>query len=481
MKRHVKKVMEHLMGPTGSILLHVVIVIVLVRLVYFATTPSDPEVEVVMLDPETIDLDELREELRELEIQQTIDTLAPPDLSMEMDMPDVADIPDFAPPADTDFSALDVVDTVQSPLVISGLYGNRGEEGRRAALARFGGSAETERAVLKALEWLRTNQREDGYWDPGDRRSRTAMHRVGYSGLALLAFLSHGETPDKPHFGPTVERAIRAIANGQDADGWYANPASDSGHGVYAHAIATYAMSEAYAMTRIPSLKGSIERAVRLIIQGQQRGGGWDYYFRDEGRRDTSVGGWCLQAMKAAQMAGAQVDGLQRALDRGLEDFRRAQHPEGFFGYTTPARNIPNTGIAVLCFKLLGRADDQAARRGVQTLREHATVDWNDPGQWAFSAWYYITQAKFHEGGNVWTRWNREFSRTLIRNQNEDGSWVSPSPYEASHGQTYSTALGAMTLMVYYRFLPTYQVDPTAATAVGAVDFDDDEDLITIL
>lgn len=479
MKRHIKKALEYMMGPTGSIVLHVFIVIAMIRLVYFATAPEDQEVEVVMVDPETIDLEELREELKELEFQQQLDALAPPDMSMDMEMPDVADVQELSDVAETDFSALDVVDNVQSPLVIRGLYANRGEAGRKAALGKFGGSEVTERAVLLALEWLRKNQRPDGFWDKGDGKGEP-MQRVGYTGLALLAFLSHGETPDKERYGATVERAIKALAGNQDADGWFANPNADSGHGTYAHAIATYAMSEAYAMTRIPSLKSSIERAATRIVKGQQPGGGFDYHFRNEGRRDTSLGGWCLQAMKAAMMAGAEVPGLKEAMEKGLADFRKVQTPEGFFGYTTPERNITNTGIAVLCFKLLGYGDDPAVKLGQKAL-EAATVDWDDPGAWALAGWYYITQAKFHEGGNEWSQWNRDFSRVLTRMQNEDGSWLSPSPYEQGHGKTYGTALAALTLQVYYRFLPTYQVDPKAAGAGTPEAAQEEEDLITIL
>jgi hypothetical protein len=140
---------------------------------------------------------------------------------------------------------------------------------------------------------------------------------------------------------------------------------------------------------------------------------------------------------------------------------------------------MSNTGIAVLCFQLLGRDDDSACKRGVKALEE-ASVDWDDADGWALYAWYYITQAKFHEGGGDWSKWNREFSRVYTRNQNEDGSWISPGRHEESHGKTYATALAALTLQVYYRHLPTFQVEKSGASDVEEVE-EEEEDLIQII
>ncbi|HPY62508.1 MAG TPA: hypothetical protein PLJ22_05135, partial [Kiritimatiellia bacterium] len=84
-------------------------------------------------------------------------------------------------------------------------------------------------------------------------------------------------------------------------------------------------------------------------------------------------------------------------------------------------------------------------------------------------SWYYVSQAKFHQGGAHWSSWNNKFAPTLIRNQSPDGSWTSPGHAltgdgvtrefrgEGINSQVYATTLAALTLQVYYRFLPTYQ------------------------
>jgi len=90
-------------------------------------------------------------------------------------------------------------------------------------------------------------------------------------------------------------------------------------------------------------------------------------------------------------------------------------------------------------------------------------------------AWYYISQTKFHQGGANWSNWNNQFAPQFIRAQqvSEDkkvGFWTSAG-LTLKKGTTgredmhpvYATTLAALTLQVYYRFLPTYQPIETKA------------------
>ena len=65
-----------------------------------------------------------------------------------------------------------------------------------------------------------------------------------------------------------------------------------------------------------------------------------------------------------------------------------------------------------------------------------------------------------------------------VKNQNEDGSWTSAGDNrtdstgkEIDLGPVYSTTLAALTLQVYYRFLPTYK--PIAVEPVTQIDTND--------
>ena len=80
---------------------------------------------------------------------------------------------------------------------------------------------------------------------------------------------------------------------------------------------------------------------------------------------------------------------------------------------------------------------------------------------WPLYEWYYITQAKFHHGGPTWRAGTPSSRATYVKKQNEDGSWPAPSKSEAVCARVYSTTLAALTLQVYYRFLPTYKPQVT--------------------
>lgn len=463
------------MGPTGSVLFHVLVLLVLVRLVFFQPVEDSPEVEVIMLTPEEANLDELKRELKQLEQIDSVDAIAPPEVSL--DFTDSLDEPveDFAgDEPDLDFSALDVVDLVQSPLVMRGLYAGRSEAGRRGALNQHAGrwAQATESAVLKALEWLRKNQNSDGSWD---RDSQVAM-----AGLGLLTFLAHGETPTSETYGETVEKAIRYLVDTQMDNGEWPRNLSGANY-VYGHAIAAYALAEAYGLTEIPVLLDAMNRAVQVIVDGQQSTGGWDYYWRQTPRRDTSVAGWQVQALKAAYIANAGVEGLKEAMNLAVRDIKSAQHTNGKFGYSNnpSVGRIGVTGVGVLSLQLLGEAQSSACQKGLAYLESRdPEVSWEDADdEWPLYGWYYITQAKFHANQN-WNDWNSMFAREFTDAQNEDGSWTPPED-EARRGPVYGTTLAALTLQVYYRLLPTYQ----QRAIQGFLEEPDDEemDLIEVI
>ena len=63
-----------------------------------------------------------------------------------------------------------------------------------------GGIKECEDAVVKALDWFQTTQADNGAW--------AGNYTVAYTGLALLAYLGHCETPLSVKYGDTVTNAI---------------------------------------------------------------------------------------------------------------------------------------------------------------------------------------------------------------------------------------------------------------------------------
>ena len=245
---------------------------------------------------------------------------------------------------------------------------------------QYGAKANSEQAVLKALRWLQTQQQTDGTWGNGYKGAMT--------GLALLCYLGHGETPDTSReFGVVVANAINAlIAEGKKNEGRfsYAQGILRTQPSVYQHAICTYALSEAYTMTKNDKLPPLITQAVKYILKGQLPNGGWVYSYgkgKNAGDLDSSVTGWQVQALKAAHLTGLPgMDGIHESLDqrgKGLDTLFNAK--DGSYGYHKLGdRNYTLTGVGALC-KLFWQG--QADHMVTEALKNIKSKDLNYSGK----------------------------------------------------------------------------------------------------
>ncbi len=481
-----QKIIDNLWGPIGTILVHVLAVVLLFTLVKFKARTVERDVEVVIREIEEVEeIEEIEQELEQLEdIPTVVDAIAPPTVATEQ--PPAVDAMQ-APGSDgIDMSEFSVVEAV-SPLRFKGLYASRSSGGRSDALGRYGGGLgkRTEAAVMRAFRWLNTHQYPDGSWGPSYRASMT--------GLALLSFFAHGETTASPEFGDAIRKGLQYLLARQTAEGIistggpvsYYSPAKFANQvSVYEHAIATYALAEAYNLTRIPYLRKPMEKALQAILDGQHEAGSWDYGYAKgpEAQMDVSLSGWCIQALKAGAAAGAENPGLKAAIESSVHGLKlQFREYNDMFQYSTRDRNHDSdavmTAVAVLCMQLTGHALDDDARKGMTTLArlqfqwapsEAGRDDKRAMRKWPYYGWYYLTQARFHQGGRSWATWNKKCAPILCDMQNDDGSWCpAPASSEGMYGPVYFTTLAALQLQVYYRFLPSYK----------PIEIEDDPDL----
>ncbi len=467
-------------GPAVSIVAHVVLVVVLLKVLVFRAPKEERAIDVRVVEERIRKLDELEKAPPEAEpVETESEALDAPDELADELPPDELNL-DSMLESELDLSGLDSVAEIESPLVLKGLMVGRSAAGRKKLLRAFGGryGGQAEKAVLKGLDWLQSVQREDGAWGVGTSGSMTAkQERARLTGLALLAYLAHGETAQSEAYGRTVERATRYLLNEQDAKTGRFCPFSKTigSHddiGVYGHAIATYALTEAYALTRSPVLKEPVERAVKVIVDGQQPGGGWDHRYQREKWSDLSVGGWQVQALRAAESAGVQVEGVSTALKKSVPFVQGTHAGEGKFYYRlgnkTPNADLDYmTGVAVLCMQLAGSNQVDEVKAGLAYLKDVECADWDEG--WEKTArnksfniayeWYYNTQAIFQKGGSKWTSWNNKFAPMLIEAQDPSGAWKPPSETgeERSKDTIYTTSFCCLSLQVYYRILPSFE------------------------
>jgi hypothetical protein len=479
-----KKMREHMVGPGVSFVFHIIVLLCLAFFVKAKVIHEEPAIEVIVEEVEIVELEEPQiEEIEDVVEEEFTDTA--PSLEVEAPTPTettdaaIEDVSDEAPESDDDMEMEEVLDIapISTPLKLSGLYGGRSAAGRSGQVRRFGGSAAGQDAVLRALRWLAKVQMDNGAWE-----SNTAL-----SGLALLCFLAHGDTPLSEEFGLTVQKAMQWLAGMMPADG----TGMKGGHGgVYNHGIATYAISEAYGMTQIPFLKTAMENGLSVIVKGQQRGGGWNYNYDDKGRWDLSVAAWQMQAIKAGYVAGADVPGLHETVKKAIRFTKSAQ--KGYtFGYSSPGGNGNLTGAGTVCLQLLGAKDSKEMLNGTEyvmdkrlKLYEAARNNFKAQGKPVYG-WYYDTQAAFQAQGAQWKAWRKVFEPVLIQNQHRDGYWVMKGGHNVGSPlaeDVYHTTLCCLQLEVYYRYLPSFQLTKGGGGTKGAKKVslldDDDTDLI---
>jgi len=466
--------MQRLSAPAVAVLLPMMLIGLLVILSAAATT-DDRVIETQIMEVEEV---KQLEEIKELE--------KPPEETTDVTVDVQVDAPvSETKPTDTVMSpqpqTFDAVQIVKSPVILKNIYGSTRNTGSRgAALARFGGDKQTEACVMRALRWLKKNQKADGSWP---------KQTIAMTGLSILTFLAHGEKPgDSEEFGPTVQKALEYLISQATSEGRFKGADAHE----YALPIATYAICEAYGMTMNPTVKEVAEKSLATIIKGQHPSGGWDYKCAQTARDDTSYMGWCAQALKAGKMAKMEVEGLDKATKLAIQGFKKNAGPSGGFGYISGGPgNGGLTSVGTLCMQLLGAADQKEVRASLDAMDAWTpTMEATSPAIKGGNLQYYLyyaTQCRFHAGAKRWSEWNILMKKCYVPSQivtpaassgyvdhkgvaQEIGYWENKD----HHGDrpVMDTCLAALQLMVYYRYLPTtsaaaIKVEEEIAVATG--------------
>jgi hypothetical protein len=365
-----------------------------------------------------------------------------------------------------------------------GSFGQRMGSGRKFLVKRNGGSAATESAVDRALEWLAYHQEADGSWNFERDQSfadlkglSRAMGDVAATGYALLAFLGAGNSDKVGKYKENVKRGLDwLIGMLKEKNRW-----SDEWRSNYSQGIGTMALAEACAMNpRNADLKKAAQQAVNGVMDGQIKTGpseyqGWDYTPTGV-TNDTSVTGWNIMALKSAKVAGlhfdvASFEGAMNWIHAGQNLTNAPEDAEywegGLMSYrgTLTAPNGPGTpptavtAIAAVTRLFIGgekpNSPGVAGPCNFMRKKENLPLQW--PGNLYY--WYYGTLANFQRGGECWKEWNTALKATLVDNQRKDGDF-SGSWDEGENGlktqyggRVMSTALGCLCLEVYYRYL----------------------------
>ena len=244
------------------------------------------------------------------------------------------------------------------------------------------------------------------------------------------------------------------------------------GRSVYSHALVAYALSEATAMIGASTIEEAMNKAIKVVIKGQNPNGGYWYNYATSGPTNLSNASFNYQALKAAYSAGSDAPGLYESIQKAIKHLKDTCKENTWYyrSNSKHPRGPSMRAVGTLCLQLLGEPNAPEALRIGKYMEENdmqylvwkGDNDFNGPNAFPLYSWYYATQVMFQRGGKAWQAWNRKFQKLLIDNQFKDGHWESPSAKESLRfnmpgidHQVYSTTLCALMLTVYYRYLPS--------------------------
>jgi hypothetical protein len=342
-------------------------------------------------------------------------------------------------------------------------FGLRGS-GHREAVP--GVTKASERAVGAALSWLVHHQARDGNWSLSLKAGRSCSCSgavnsdtdAAATAMGILPFLGAGQTHmTKGPYQKSIHRALTWLIKNQKANG----DLSSGTHQMYSHGLATIALCEAYGMTQDSRIGYAAQAAVNFIESAQNNQGGWRYT-AGAAMGDTSVFGWQLMALRSAQIAGLKVGGEKFDLCRQWLTLVSDGYQNGKFAYQPGNAPKPSmTAVGMLGLQYLGaRRNDPALREAMQYVLDNPP----DARDRDIYYWYYATLAMHNVPGPEWDTWNRQIRKLLIETQDKQGcpagSW-NPKNDAWGHlgGRLMVTSLSALTLEVYYRYLPLYNLD----------------------
>ena len=208
---------------------------------------------------------------------------------------------------------------------------------------------------------------------------------------------------------------------------------------------------------------------MKYLLEAQNPGKAWRYknYNKnpgeeDGGNNDTSVTGWAVMALHAAEESGIPIpatayEGANAWLDEVMsrDDYRVT------FGYTEPRKFVYRQPYVTTAAGALVRQFTNQAKGldgAIAVLTEHLP---DGTGKVNYYEWYYGTLVLFQAQGEPWKVWNKALKDALkhvmvYKDGDKNCDWGSADPAKCtwgeSGGRVYATACIALCMEVYYRY-----------------------------
>lgn len=327
--------------------------------------------------------------------------------------------------------------------------------GKKRAIAKYGGSEETERAVELALQWLKSRQSADGAWSVDAENSKPSLNVNGATGLAALPFLTAGCLDSTSEYKDAVEKGLNyLIQHGKTSEDFNGVRYCEPDEPFYNHALATLALGEAYVMTRNNAYLEPAQGALEYILYSQNPDSGiWDGAAYPSDHIINTY--WNVETLRVYSNFLIYKKNSYEKLCKTIQNVRR------FLDSVQNASNDISLKAAqelllrmyLYRFDAISDLEDSVERLCKSGLTNDSYYN------------YIATQIAFHHGGAPWKDWNAAMREKLINTQIQErekaGSWdFSKEQNRQNVGFPSSplidTALSALTLETYYRYKPRY-------------------------
>jgi hypothetical protein len=318
---------------------------------------------------------------------------------------------------------------------------------------------DTQRAIERGLDYLAGSQFADGAW--GDR----ALYQGNLAVVSLcgLAFLAGGHHPGRGPYGKTVTRAIQFIlAHEQSQPAGFLHNPTGSMHGpMYSHGFATMFLAEAHGTISDRDLRRRVRellgRAVQVILNSQNKDGGWRYHPVRDQIADISVTICQIMALRSARNAG--VDVPKSVVDDCIK-FVKACHSIGsgfryFKDGGPPAFARSAAGVVALYSAGVYQGTEvESGLRYLMQFKPSAQGFGRREDVHYYYGHYYAAQAMWTAGGNYWSTWFPAIREELLMRSRlrADGAWS-----DSTIGTDYATAMACIILQIPNNYLPIMQ------------------------
>jgi prenyltransferase beta subunit len=303
-----------------------------------------------------------------------------------------------------------------------------------------------ERGIERGLKWLVSQQHDDGGFGAGPYRGNAAV-----SALAGMAMMADGNTPGRGMYGKRVNRCVDYLLASTQSSGFISG--GDSSHGpMYGHGFATMFLAECYGMSPRPELREKLSKAIKVVVNSQNKDGGWRYQpIRADA--DISVTVCQVMALRAARNAGLYVP--NETIDRAIGYVKKCQNADGGFTYmiqggeSAPPRSA--AGVAALYSAGIYRGPEIAKGLNYLAAFQPGGAAAVQHDGYYFYGHYYAAQAMWQAGGERWRRWYPAVRDELLARQRGDGSWQDSLSAECA------TAMACVVLAIPNNYLPIFQ------------------------